>query len=79
MRESAIYQEIFQEGRQEGRQEGEKMLILRMLTRRFGTVSVDLQTQIQALSLFQLEELGEALLDFAAIADLAAWLQTHSA
>ncbi|XPM53150.1 MAG: Rpn family recombination-promoting nuclease/putative transposase [Leptolyngbya sp. IPPAS B-1204] len=77
MRESVIYQEIYQEGRQEGRQEGERSIILRVLTRRFGTVPPELQAQIQALSLPQLEALGEALLDFATLADLTTWLQTH--
>ena len=38
MRESVIYQEILQEGRQEGRQEEGSTLILRQLTRRFGTI-----------------------------------------
>jgi predicted transposase YdaD len=44
-----------QEGRQEGKLEGERSLILRLLTRRIGDVSADLQAQIQALSLSQLE------------------------
>lgn len=78
MRESVVYQEIFQEGRQEGRQEGERLLILRLLTRRFGDIPSDLQAQIQALSLPQLEELGEALLDFTIIADLEHWLQSSN-
>ncbi|NJK52974.1 MAG: DUF4351 domain-containing protein [Leptolyngbyaceae cyanobacterium SU_3_3] len=42
----------------------EQSLILRQLTRRIGDVSPDLQSQIQALTLDQLEALGEALLDF---------------
>ena len=70
MRESAIYQEILQEGRQEG----ETLLVLRLLTRRFGT-SPELRSQIQQLSIEQLEELGEALLDFSSIRDLTDWLQ----
>ena len=71
MRESAIYQEILQEGRQEG----ETLLVLRLLTRRFGTLSLELRSQIQQLSIEQLEELGEALLDFSSIRDLTDWLQ----
>jgi predicted transposase/invertase (TIGR01784 family) len=78
MRESVIYQEILQEGlqqgRQEGRQEGEVALLMRMLTRRFGSVDTQLQEQLQRLSIPQLEELGEALLDFSQPEDLAAWL-----
>ncbi|PMB19957.1 DUF4351 domain-containing protein [Fischerella thermalis] len=76
MRESVIYQEILEEGRQEGRQEGELALLLKLLTRRVGTLPPELQMQIQALPLTQIEELGEALLDFSELADLVAWLQT---
>lgn len=35
-------------------------------------------SQFQALSLEQLEALGEALLDFNAIADLKEWLQNRT-
>jgi predicted transposase YdaD len=81
MRESVIYQEILQkglqQGRQEGRQEGEVALVLRLLNRRFGAIAPDLQAQIQQLSITQLEELGESLLDFSVIADLTAWLEAH--
>jgi hypothetical protein len=35
------------------------------------------QAQLQELSITQLEELGEALLDFSSAADLADWLQAH--
>ena len=73
MRESAIYQEILQEGRQEG----EATLVLRQLTRRFGTLAPELRAQISQLSIAQLEELGEALLDFSSMQDLIGWLQTR--
>lgn len=73
MRESVIYQEILQEGREEGRQ-SELRLVMRLLTRRLGTVTPELQSQIQELSLEQLEDLGEALLDFTTEADLVNWL-----
>jgi hypothetical protein len=36
--------------------------------------SIDLEAQIKALPLVQLEELGEALLDFSQMSDLVAWL-----
>jgi predicted transposase YdaD len=73
LRESPWYQEI----RQEGRQEGEQSLILRLLTRRIGEVTPERQSQIQALSLPQLEALGEALLDFSEPADLDEWLRSQ--
>ena len=71
LRESPWYLEI--------RQEGEQSLILRLLTRRIGDVAPALQTQIRALSLAQLEALGEALLDFSEPADLVKWLGEYSA
>ena len=81
MQESVIYQEIIQKGLQQGLQQGKReealSLIQRMLTRRLGAVAPNLQEQIQALSLTQLEELGEALLDFSVVTDLAVWLDEH--
>ncbi|GAB4203479.1 MAG: DUF4351 domain-containing protein [Coleofasciculaceae cyanobacterium] len=80
MRESVIYQEILQEGREEGREEGKQAeaitLILRQLPRRIGTVEPELQERIRELSIAQLEDLAEALLDFSCADDLVAWLQT---
>lgn len=77
MRESPLYQEILQEGVQQGIQQGEVTLALRQLTRRLGTVSPQLQAQIQQLSSIQVEALGEALLDFSTTQDLVAWLRSH--
>jgi predicted transposase YdaD len=81
LRESPWYQEIRQEGRQEGEQtgvlKGEQSLILRLLTRRIGEVSAERRSQVQALSLVQLDALGEALLDFSGPTDLDEWLRSH--
>jgi Domain of unknown function (DUF4351) len=49
-------------------------LILRLLTRRFGDITPEMQLKINALSIYQLEDLGEALLAFSEPADLANWL-----
>jgi hypothetical protein len=38
-----------------------------------GELSPDMRSRIEALPLEQLENLGEALLDFEVIADLEAW------
>jgi predicted transposase/invertase (TIGR01784 family) len=73
-------QEGLQTGLQAGRQEGiqkERALILRLLTRRFGIIDESLRSQIAALPVTVLEDLGEALLDFSSLADLPAWLATH--
>jgi predicted transposase YdaD len=80
MRESVIYQEILQEGEQKGEErgilKGEQAVILRQLSRRIGEVPPELQSQIQSLSLYQLEALADELLDFSTFADLRTWLQT---
>ncbi|MBD2521239.1 DUF4351 domain-containing protein [Nostoc sp. FACHB-133] len=69
MKESVIYQDIVQK-------EAFK-LISRLLKRRFGDINGSLVEQVSNLSAEQLEELGEALLDFSEIADLVAWLEQH--
>ena len=79
MRESVIYQEILQEGKEEGREEGrqsELRLVIRQLTRRIGAINLQLQSKVEDLSLTQLEDLGEALLDFATQEDLVNWLNS---
>jgi predicted transposase/invertase (TIGR01784 family) len=66
------------EGKAEGLQEGEAALVLRQLRRRMGELEAGLKGRIRALSLAQLEALGEALLDFSQLEDLVNWLQNHS-
>jgi Domain of unknown function (DUF4351) len=66
-----------QEGRVEGRQEGELSLVLRLLQRRLGQLSPTVRTQIESLTLAQIEALGEALLDFTGADDLSRWLQQN--
>jgi hypothetical protein len=52
-------------------------LILRLLKRRFGPLTPAREESIVSLSLERLEDLGEALLDFTASADLDDWLARH--
>jgi predicted transposase/invertase (TIGR01784 family) len=66
LRETRVYQEA--------REDEAKSLILRLLTRRVGEVPESVRTQMETLSLTQLESLGEALLDFSNLSDLEAWL-----
>ncbi len=61
-------------GRSEGKAEGEAGLILRQLNRRFGTLPAGVSDRISQLTIEQLDELGEALLDFTSLSDLEAWL-----
>jgi predicted transposase/invertase (TIGR01784 family) len=72
LEQTRVYQEALAEGEARGEAK-EQALILRLLKRRVGNVSIDLETQIKALPLVQLEELGEALLDFSQMSDLVAW------
>lgn len=77
MRESVIYQDIIQKGREEGKQEEALKMVMRSLTRLCGTLDSNLQRRIEALSVTQLEDLNEALLDFADATDLEDWLQEY--
>ncbi|WP_216086630.1 DUF4351 domain-containing protein [Halothece sp. PCC 7418] len=72
MRESVIYQDILREGEEKG----ERSLILRQLTRRVGELPQQWRDRVNSLSLEQLENLGEALLDFQGIGDLETWWDT---
>jgi len=78
MQESVIYQDILQKGLQQGEQrglqKGEVAVILRLLIRRFGAIEPEIQQQIQSLSITQLDELAEALLDFSSPSDLLNYL-----
>jgi predicted transposase YdaD len=75
MRESTVFQKILQEGRVEGK----LAMIYRQLPRRIGTVAPELQQRLLQLSVSQLEDLGEALLDFEEPNDLIAWLNQTEA
>ncbi len=94
LRQTRFYQEVIQEGIQQGLTQGltqgiqqgitqgiqqeASNLTLRQLQRKVGEVPMELQSQIRSLPVEQLEELGEALLDFGSLRDLTAWLETVS-
>ncbi len=61
-------------GREEAEQR-ERALIFRLLTRRVGELPEDVRSRVATLPLEQLENLGEALLDFTSLADLQSWLE----
>ncbi|MEJ1936265.1 Rpn family recombination-promoting nuclease/putative transposase [Nostoc sp. NIES-2111] len=70
MKESVIYQDILEQGNKQG----EQRLIIRMLNRRFNEIDSSLIERVRVLSIEQLENLGEALLDFSEVSELEAWL-----
>ncbi len=53
-------------------------LILRQLVRRLGTIQPETENCIRKLSVEELENLGEAVLDFKHPSDLTAWLQANA-
>jgi predicted transposase/invertase (TIGR01784 family) len=67
LQETRVYREI--------REVEARSLILRQLNRRVGELPEDVRSQVESLPLEQLENLGEALLDFTSMADLDAWLE----
>jgi predicted transposase YdaD len=77
IKQTRVYQEAKQEGRQEGRQNGEMILLIRQLSKRFGKLKDIYIENINSLNIEQLENLGEALLDFTDINDLETWLKSE--
>lgn len=67
LKETRVYREI--------KEEEALSLILRLLTRRVGELPQQVRERVETLSLEQLENLGEALLDFTTVADLQVWLE----
>ncbi len=64
-------------GRQIGWKEGRFNIVLRQLVRRCGQLSIAKQEQVRSLSISDIENLAEALLDFQGIADLEIWLREN--
>jgi predicted transposase/invertase (TIGR01784 family) len=57
----------------EAKEEANRLLILRLLTKKVGELDQPLRDRVLELSLDQLELLGEALLDFSTVSDLENW------
>jgi predicted transposase/invertase (TIGR01784 family) len=85
LQQTRVYQEAKAEGRNEGeviglergRNEGEQALVLKLLTRKLGKIDAEIQARVNSLTIDRVEALGEALLDFTAMADLDAWLSQN--
>lgn len=74
MQESVIYQDILQKGEERGKKQEALQLIMRLLTRRVSAIEPEIEQQIRTLSITQLEDLAEALLDFSSYSDLVNYL-----
>lgn len=70
-------QEGFAMGMQQGIRQGEEQLVLRLLTRRVGTLPVELEAQIRNLPLDGLDTLSGVLLDFTDQNDFITWPGAH--
>ncbi len=66
------------QGLEQGEKQGELKLLMRQLNRRLGEISPQMKGRIENLSTSELENLGEALLDFSSVADLEAWFENLS-
>ncbi len=87
LQQTRVYQDALAEGRAEGRAEGEarglergrteegRGLVLRILTRKLGNISPEMQLRVNGLPIEKIEALGEALLDFSQLGDLLNWLE----
>ena len=73
LEETRFYRDV----KEEGGQSVGRSLILRLLTRQFGELPESLVSQINKLSIEQLEALTDALLDFEAIAQVEEWLSSQ--
>jgi len=58
--------------------DGKEQLIVRQISRRMGEVDSSVSDRIARLTPAQLDDLGEALLDFTNVADLDRWLANHT-
>ena len=63
-----------EEGREEGLQRGKEQLIIRQMQRRVGLITSETEKRLEGLTSEQLDDLGEALLDFTSAQDLEGWL-----
>jgi predicted transposase YdaD len=87
LRHTRAVQEILEEGRQEGREEGLEAgrqqeaaaLAIRQLSRRCGSLDEGSRARLSTLTLQQLEQLAEDLLDFTEPGDLQAWFDDYPA
>ncbi|NEP87318.1 MAG: Rpn family recombination-promoting nuclease/putative transposase [Okeania sp. SIO2C2] len=62
---------------EKGEKKGRLRLIMRLLQKRFGEIPEAISSQIENLSVEDLDNLGEYFLDLNSLEDLLSWLQEH--
>jgi len=65
-------------GEQKGRIKEAFALIMRQLKKRFGDIPATINSQVEDLSIEELERLGEDIFDFNSWEDLSSWLEVRS-
>lgn len=63
-----------EKGLEKGLEQGQRTLIIRLLTRQFGTLPTSIMGSLEKLPSEQLEMLGDAILDFSGLEDVERWL-----
>jgi hypothetical protein len=64
-------------GMERGLHEGMERIVMRLIRKRLGLISEEIEARIAKLSSEQLSDLSETLLDFTNRADLEEWLARH--
>lgn len=67
-----------EEGIEQGIERGQKSLLLKQIKHRFGELDETNLTRIDALTVPQLEQLGEVLLDCSDFIELEQWLKAQA-
>jgi predicted transposase/invertase (TIGR01784 family) len=62
---------------QDAKADGEKIVLLKMLDRKLGSITTEIRSRVNSLSIEQLESLSESLLDFGQMSDLIGWLDAN--
>jgi predicted transposase/invertase (TIGR01784 family) len=68
---------VYKDAKAEGRTEEGQLLVLKQLTRKLGSITPEVRSRVNSLTIEQLESLGEDLLDFTSRADLEAWFSQN--
>lgn len=61
-----------------GIEQGKLSIVMRQLKRKVGELDPEVEERVKGLSVAQLEELSEALLDFSNLEDLTTWLRNDA-
>ena len=78
LQQTRVYQEASAEGEVRGRTIEGRSLVLKLLTRKLGNISPEIQARVNSLTIDRVEALGEDLLDFTQMEDLNSWLATDT-